>query len=248
MVFVYSKKRFFIRYREKKNKMSYNYTHNLTIAIDGPAGAGKSTVAREIARRLHLKYLDTGAMYRAITLKLLRAGVNLDDLPAVETILEGIALDITENQSVILDGEDVSAEIRQPHINNLVSPVSSIPLIRRKLVGMQQEIAARSHGIVMDGRDIGSRVLPDADFKFYLDASLTERARRRLKEQLERGLRLTLTAVEAEIRDRDRIDSQRADSPLTVADGASVIDTTSMSFMEVVELILEEIRTAGRRQ
>ena len=118
-------------------------TRTLKIAIDGPAGAGKSTVAREIARRLNLKYLDTGAMYRAITLKLYRARISLDDLEAIAELLKHTALDVTADQRVLLDGEDVTAEIRKPYVNNLVSPVSTIPLVRRKLVQMQQAIAAR---------------------------------------------------------------------------------------------------------
>ncbi|NLY39317.1 MAG: (d)CMP kinase [Firmicutes bacterium] len=216
-------------------------TRTLKIAIDGPAGAGKSTVAREIARRLNLKYLDTGAMYRAITLKLYRARISLDDLEAIAELLENTALDVTADQRVLLDGEDVTAEIRKPYVNNLVSPVSTIPLVRRKLVQMQQAIAARSRGIVMDGRDIGTRVLPDADLKVYLDATLAERARRRFKEQLERNIHLTFEEVEAELKERDRIDSERADSPLTVAADACVIDTTDLTFEEVVAKIMSLI-------
>jgi cytidylate kinase len=216
-------------------------TRTLKIAIDGPAGAGKSTVAREIARRLNLKYLDTGAMYRAITLKLYRARISLDDLEAIAELLKHTALDVTADQRVLLDGEDVTAEIRKPYVNNLVSPVSTIPLVRRKLVQMQQAIAARSRGIVMDGRDIGTRVLPDADLKVYLDATLAERARRRFKEQLERNIHLTFEEVEAELKERDRIDSERADSPLTVAADACVIDTTDLTFEEVVAKIMSLI-------
>lgn len=216
-------------------------TRTLKIAIDGPAGAGKSTVAREIARRLNLKYLDTGAMYRAITLKLYRARISLDDLEAIAELLKHTALDVTADQRVLLDGEDVTAEIRKPLVNNLVSPVSTIPLVRRKLVQMQQAIAARSRGIVMDGRDIGTRVLPDADLKVYLDATLAERARRRFKEQLERNIHLTFEEVEAELKERDRIDSERADSPLTVAADACVIDTTDLTFEEVVAKIMSLI-------
>ena len=221
-------------------------TRTLKIAIDGPAGAGKSTVAREIARRLNLKYLDTGAMYRAITLKLYRARISLDDLEAIAELLKHTALDVTADQRVLLDGEDVTAEIRKPYVNNLVSPVSTIPLVRRKLVQMQQAIAARSRGIVMDGRDIGTRVLPDADLKVYLDATLAERARRRFKEQLERNIHLTFEEVEAELKERDRIDSERADSPLTVAADACVIDTTDLKFVEVVAKIMSLI--SGREK
>lgn len=211
------------------------------IAIDGPAGAGKSTVAREVALRLQIKYLDTGAMYRAVTLKLIREKISLDDLRQIEAVLQRTTLDVESGQKVFLDGEDVTVEIRQPHVNNLVSPVSAIPAVRRWLVEMQQEIASRSAGIIMDGRDIASRVMPQADFCFYLDASLEERARRRLKEQLERGLDLRLEEVAAEIEARDRIDSGRADSPLTITPGAIVIDTSTMTFEQVVETLLDEV-------
>ncbi len=218
--------------------MSQANNKQIKIAIDGPAGAGKSSVAREIARRLGFKYLDTGAMYRAITLKMIREKVDLDDPRQVEEVLNNTQLDVKEGNIILLDGEDVTAEIRKPYVNNMVSPVSAIPAVRRRLVQMQQEIAARSGGIIMEGRDITTRVMPEADFKFYLDASLMERARRRMKEQLAAGILDSLEEVAEEIRRRDRIDSQRADSPLCVAPGATVIDTTDLSFEEVVNGIL----------
>jgi cytidylate kinase len=221
--------------------MSLNANQYIKIAIDGPAGAGKSTVAREVARRLQIKYLDTGAMYRAVTLKLIRENTPIDDLRQVEAVLQRTSLDVESGQRVFLDGEDVTLEIRQPHVNNLVSPVSAIPAVRRRMVELQQEIASRSGSIIMDGRDIASRVMPHADYRFYLDASLEERARRRRKEQLERGLALSLEDVAAEIQARDRIDSGRADSPLTVTPGSIVIDTTAMTFDQVVETLLAEV-------
>lgn len=221
--------------------MSFNPEIKLKIAVDGPAGAGKSTVAREVARRLNLKYLDTGSMYRAVTLKLIREAVPLNNPGRIEAVLDRTALDVEKDQRVFLDGEDVTAEIRKPCVNDMVSQVSAISLVRRRLAGMQREIAARSPGIVMDGRDIASRVMPDANFKFYLDAALEERARRRRKEHLERGLDLSQESVIEDIKQRDRIDSERADSPLTVAPGVSVIDTTALNIEEVVEQILERI-------
>ena len=212
-----------------------------TIAIDGPAGSGKSTVAREVSMRLNIKYLDTGAMYRAVTLKLIRKKADLTNLKVLEEILDQTKIQIGEDKQVILDGEDVTAEIRFPHVNEMVSPVSCISLIRRRLVAIQQAIARESRGIIMEGRDIASRVMPDADFKFYLDASVEERARRRSKEQREKGLNLPEDSVAAEILKRDSIDSQRDDSPLTIVADAIVIDTTGMTFDAVVTKIIETV-------
>lgn len=208
------------------------------IAIDGPAGAGKSTVAREVASRLKIKYLDTGAMYRAITLKIIRENLDLDQVEALEEILQKTDIKLDENKRVYLDGDDVTDEIRKPHVNDLVSPVSCISSVRRQLVAMQQEIAAEAGGIIMEGRDIASKVMPDADFKIYLDASLEERARRRSREQLEKGIELSEEKVASEIRNRDSIDSGRDDSPLTVVADALVIDTTEMSFEQVVDRVV----------
>ncbi len=211
------------------------------IAIDGPAGAGKSTVAREVSRRLGIKYLDTGAMYRAITLKVLRENIKLEDTTALVRVLENTKIQLGDDNGVFLDGEDVTEEIRSSGVNGLVSPVSAISSVRRHLVSVQQAIAAESDGIIMEGRDIGSRVMPDADYKFYLDASIEERARRRCREQLEKGITLSLEAVGAEIKNRDNIDSQREDSPLAIVDDALVVDTTGMTFDEVVDKIVETV-------
>lgn len=220
----------------------------ITIAVDGPAGAGKSTVAREVAHRLGLDYLDTGAMYRAVTLKLIRARVNLNDRARLEEILEQTRLDLTagENGSIIfLDGEDVTVEIREPHVNQMVSEVSCISLIRRKMVTLQREIARRSRGIVVEGWDICSRVLPEATYKFYLEAGLSERARRRWKEQVACGMKVSLAQVKDEIKKRDCIDSQRQDSPLMVTPGVTVIDTTELSLEEVIDSVLSAVTDGG---
>ena len=213
----------------------------LKIAIDGPAGSGKSTVAREVARSLKVTYLDTGAMYRAITLKLIRANADLSDSGQVEMMLEQTVIILGPDERVFLDGEDVTSEIRKPPVNAAVSRVAELPAIRSKLVQKQQKIAAAAAGIVMEGRDIASRVLPDAAFKFYLDAALPERARRRMQEQHDKGLALSFESVLNEIKERDRIDSERADSPLTVAPGVQVIDTTDLTVAEVVERILHVV-------
>lgn len=213
----------------------------LKIAIDGPAGAGKSTVAREASNRLHLKYLDTGAMYRAITLKFIREKVDLSDIKTIEEILERTSIQLGDNQEVFLDNEEVTYEIRLPHVNEYVSPVSCLTSVRSRLVQLQQVIARDSDGIIMEGRDIASRVMPDADFKFYLDASIEERAKRRSKEQLEKGIILNEEAVAAEINNRDSIDSKRDDSPLTKVEDAILIDTTKMTFEEVVNKIVDKV-------
>lgn len=218
----------------------------LRVAIDGPAGAGKSTVAREIAKRLNLKYLDTGAMYRAITLKAYREKTDLADPEAIRDLLERTSINIGNQKEVYLDDEDVSEEIRMSHVNELVSPVSAIPAVRRHLVALQQSIADESKHIIMEGRDIGSRVMPEAELKIYLDASVEERARRRNREQKEKGFGLPLEKVIAEINNRDRIDSERDDSPLTRVPDAVVVDTTGMSFEEVVDSIIKHINDRPR--
>jgi CMP/dCMP kinase len=211
------------------------------IAIDGPAGAGKSTVARELARRLDLKYLDTGAMYRAVTLKVLREGTDLNDHKALAEMLLKTEIRLGSGKEVYLDDEDVTEAIRNPEVNDLVSPVAAISIVRQRLVLLQQQIAAETEGIIMEGRDIASKVLPDADFKFYIDASLEERSKRRGKEQKEKGINLTLQEVSTEITKRDIIDSQREDSPLMVVPDAVVIDTTEMDIEEVVKEIIRII-------
>ncbi len=219
---------------------------NSKIAIDGPAGSGKSTVAREVSRRLKITYLDTGAMYRAVTLKVIRDNIDLNDLETLERMLEETEIGLGEDRKIYLDEEDVTEEIRKPHVNEMVSPVSCISAVRRHLVSMQQTIADQSNGIIMEGRDIASRVMPDADFKFYLDASIEERAKRRCKEQLEKGIALSLNEVAAEIKKRDNIDSHREDSPLTIVADAIIVDTTGMTFIEVVDKIIEVINEGMR--
>jgi len=217
-----------------------------TVAIDGPAGAGKSTVAREIAERLDLKYLDTGAMYRAITLKVIREKVDLNNFEALKSMLGNTSIRLGDHKEVYLDGEDVTEEIRKPYVNEMVSPVSALSAVRRHLVALQQQIASETDGIIMEGRDTTSVVLPDADYKFYLDASLEERARRRNREELEKGIALSSEEVSEQIARRDSIDSQREDSPLTIVPDAIVIDTTKIDFEGVVSEIIRII-DAGKQ-
>lgn len=228
--------------REAKNK-------SLNIAIDGPAGAGKSTVAREVARQMGIDYLDTGAMYRAVTFCLIQNRVDLGDQDAVDAVLHRIRLDLktgAKEIEVYLNGEDISAQLRTANVNKLVSQVSAISSVRHRMVALQQSIASRSRGIVIEGRDIASRVIPGARFKFYLDADLSERARRRWAELNAAGRKVSLKEVQAEIAERDRLDSERQDSPLAITPGAHVIDTTNLSFEEVVRAILKLVQETGR--
>ena len=211
----------------------------LQVAIDGPASAGKSTVAKLVATRFNYIYCDTGAMYRAITYKVLQQGVALDDVAAITTIVNGsiITFEPTENgQKVFIDGEDITEAIRQEDVTNSVSAVSAIKSVRTKLSDDQKQLAANG-GIVMDGRDIGSTVLPDAEVKIFLIASVDERANRRYKENVKKGINTSLETLKQEIRDRDYKDSHREISPLTKAADAVEVDTTSMSIAEVVETI-----------
>jgi cytidylate kinase len=221
----------------------------LNIAIDGPAGAGKSTVAKLLAKQLNIIYLDTGAMYRAIALKAIEQGVDVSDTDALSVLLEDTDIDISyvdEQQHVLLDGRDVTDIIRTPEVSDGASKVAVIPAVRLKLVELQRRIA-RMHDVVMDGRDIGTFVLPNADVKFYLTASIEERAKRRLEEMRARGYGHSLDDVIDDIRARDKNDSEREFAPLRKADDAILIDSTDKTVDEVVEEMLSFIRTASTK-
>lgn len=215
----------------------------LNIAIDGPAGAGKSTVAKAIAARLGITYLDTGAMYRAVALYALDNSISPEDEKSVVAVLDKIRIEIKYlegTQVVYLNGEDVSLRIRENRMSKAASDISKIPAVRLKLVEMQRTIAAGTD-VVMDGRDIGSYVLPDANYKFFLTASPAVRAKRRFDELTAKGEKVNYDDILGDIEKRDRNDSTRAFAPLRKTDDAVEIDSSALSAEEVVGLILEKI-------
>lgn len=209
------------------------------VTVDGPAGSGKSTIAKIIAKKYGFTYLDTGAMYRMIALYALENSIDLQDSKAIETMLKNTKLDIVGNQ-FFLNGKDVSDEIRTPRVSAIVSPVSAIKEVRVKLVDLQREIS-KGKSVILDGRDIGTVVFPSGDVKIYLVASPEERAKRRLKEYEEKGVEADYESVLASIKERDFIDSTRKESPLKKAEDAHEIESSTMSIDEVVEVISKYI-------
>ncbi|GAF35398.1 (d)CMP kinase [Lentilactobacillus farraginis] len=221
------------------------HKNGLQVAIDGPASAGKSTVAKLVAKKFNYIYCDTGAMYRAITLKAIQNGVALDDEKAIAEIVKNSKISFTpdENgQRVFIDGHEITQEIRSEDVTNSVSAVAAIAAVRKQLSGQQQEIA-KDGGIVMDGRDIGTAVLPNAEVKIFLVASVEERAKRRYKENIQKGINTPLDELQLEIEARDYKDSHRKISPLTKADDATEIDTTALSIESVVSEIAKVINS-----
>jgi cytidylate kinase len=215
------------------------------VAIDGPSGAGKSTAGRAVAERLGYVFLDTGAMYRALALAALREGVPLDEEDAVARLAERIAVELEPGGAVILDGADVTRSLRTQEVGAAASRVSVHPRVRRHMVARQREMG-REGGVVMDGRDIGTAVFPDADLKFYVDAHPRQRAARRLEELAQRGVASDLETIEREIRARDHADSTRAESPLARAADAVHLDTTELGLEEVVRRMMQAVDTVMR--
>lgn len=212
------------------------------VAIDGPSGSGKSTVARGLAERLGYTYLDTGAMYRAVTWHFLSKGIGPESgVVAVEGALARLRLALNERGKVEIDNEDVSDNLRTREVEANVSGVSAMPRVREMMRGLQRSIAGAGP-LVAEGRDMGSVVFPRARWKFYLDAEPEERARRRHGEYVERGRGVTQQEIQDEIQQRDRLDSAREDAPLTRAEGAVVIDTTHASAERIIADLLEIVR------
>ena len=211
----------------------------LVVAIDGPAGAGKSTVAQLAAKELGYTYIDTGAMYRAVAWKVLQQGGEVTD-EKILAVVPDIDVDLSyENgkTTVRVDGRDVTGEIRTPEVSHIVSQVAALGPVREKMVDLQRKMAERG-GVLMDGRDIATNVLPGADVKIYMTASIAERANRRYKELREKGLAVDLADIEHDIAARDKADMEREISPLVQADDATLLDTTGMTIPEVVARLI----------
>jgi len=217
----------------------------LVIAVDGPAGTGKSSVSRGLAQSLGARYLDTGAMYRIVTLAVLRSGTDLSDTAAVAAVADRVELSVghdpTQDRS-FLAGENVSSEIRGDEVTKAVSAVSAVPAVRARLVTLQRALAGGEGSVVVEGRDIGTVVLPDADVKIFLTASAQERARRRNDQNIAGGLPDDFAAVLADVQRRDHLDSTRAVSPLRAADDALLVDTSDMTEDQVISHLLELVQ------
>lgn len=212
---------------------------NYKIAIDGPGGAGKSTIAKLVAKKLGIDYIDTGAMYRALGLKMLNLGMKFEDTPELHKLLEETDIDF-RNGDIFLDGQVVSNLIRTPEVSMAASHVSAFAFVRKHMVAAQQKMG-ESKSVIMDGRDICTDVFPDAQYKYFLTAAAEERAMRRYKELIEKGQDAVYEQVLADIKQRDHNDSTRAASPLKQAEDAELLDTTNMTIDEVVDYICSKV-------
>ncbi|QRN86273.1 (d)CMP kinase [Clostridia bacterium] len=222
----------------------------ISIAIDGPAGSGKSTIAKQLASQLGFLYIDTGAMYRSATYSVLKAGLLPTDEDRIVKLVSNLTIDLKggpSEQKVFVDGIDVTDEIRKDEVSSLVSEIAKIGAIRKIMVDKQQKIACE-HSVVMDGRDIGTKVLPEADFKFFLTASLEERARRRKKDFEALKENISFEQIKESIRKRDEIDEGRKISPLRKAENAILIDTTTKSVEEILDDMLIIINKNGKKE
>ena len=216
--------------------------NNLIVAIDGPAGSGKSTIAKLLAKKYNLTYIDTGAMYRMITLYILENNIDINNLKEVERVLNTVNLDM-QGDKFFLDNVDVSSKIREKRINDNVSKVASIKIVRSNLVDLQRKIS-NNKDVILDGRDVGTVIFPNAQVKIFLLASPEERARRRYNEFLEKKTEITYDEVLKSIKERDHIDSTRDESPFVKADNAIELDSTNLTIEDVVNFISKEIEKA----
>lgn len=224
--------------RVRKAKRSY------IVTIDGPAGSGKSTTARLVAKKLGWLYLDTGAMYRAVTLKVLRDQIALDDIESIGRIAEKIKIQLVPSEKgtqVFLDGDEVTSEIRHPEVDRAVGPVCEVPKVREVMVNLQRKMSRKGH-VVAEGRDVGTIVFPDADVKFFMIASVDERAQRRHKDLKKQGIDISADKLKIEMGRRDQRDSQRQNSPLMKAEDAILLDTTRMNIQEQVDFVISDIK------
>ena len=221
----------------------------MIVAIDGPSGAGKSTLAKRVAKELRFTYLDTGAIYRALALKILRRRVDLNDTAALSAIVTDSDIDLRGGNGqvqVFLDGEDVSASIRTPEISQMASKASAIPMVRHRLLDLQRDLGRRGN-VVAEGRDIGTVVFPDAQVKIYLDASIEERARRRFHELRAAGREASLAETISEMKERDKRDSERDIAPLRKADDALAVDSSGLTADAVAEKVLQLIKSESSK-
>lgn len=219
------------------------------VAIDGPAGAGKSTIAKATSKKMQFVYIDTGAMFRAVGLAAMRAGIDPNDIDRVNEMLPSVNIDIShseDGQQVFLNGENVSKEIRMPEVSVAASDISKIPQVRKKLLELQRSIAEKTD-VIMDGRDIGTVVLPDAQLKIFLTASVEERAMRRYKELVEKGIECDFDEVKRDMEYRDKNDSEREIAPLKPAEDSVIVDTTGKTLSESVKIILDIISERRER-
>lgn len=211
------------------------------VAVDGPAGSGKGSITKIVAEKLNLTTIDTGAMYRSVTLAMIEQNVKIEDTDKIKEILKNIEIEFADNGKVLLNGRDVTLKIRSKEVNEFVSPVSTIKVVREHLANVQREMA-KSIDVIMEGRDIGTNVFPNADVKIYLDATPEERARRRFKQNQENGIKMPYEEILKNVKERDYIDSHREIAPLTKAPDAIYIDSTEMTIEEVTETVMKIIK------
>lgn len=216
------------------------------VAIDGPAGSGKGTITKKVGEKLGLINIDTGAMFRCVALNMIQEGIRIEEENKIKKILDKINIDMKANGKVYLNGEEVTKRIRENDVNSFVSPISVIKIVREKLLELQRKIA-QGKNVIMEGRDIGTVVFPNADVKIYLDASPEERAKRRVKQNEEKRINTSYEEVLRNIMDRDKRDMTREVAPLKRAEDAIYIDSTNMTIEEVTEEIIKIVKTVEKR-